>query len=59
MEAMGLKSCKCRHEEEQDFQQVDDEDNDPDYQPEKDPEQLKMQRSTRRTHLKLKSTYMQ
>ena len=38
-EKLGLKSRKCRHDEEEEFQEVDDDDKDPDYQPDKDPEQ--------------------
>ena len=38
-EQLGLKSCKCRREVEEEFQEVDNDNKDPDYQPEKDPEQ--------------------
>ena len=40
-EHLGLKAKKCRHEgeEEEEYREMDDEDKDPDYRPEKDPEQ--------------------
>ena len=37
-EKLGLKSRKCKRDNEEEYQEIDDKDRDPDYQLDKDPE---------------------